>query len=310
MISSRLLMAALLLLGTSMSSMAQPGSPPAVVLPAEVVIPTSPGVASPAVQPPGTAPTGGSVPSPGGPSPVPPGPPVAAETPPIPPAGPVSMAPLPECPALDEYMRTKYDVFFSLTRLVDSYTLSDEPPSPPLNQSYLPLTILAPSSKASIQFLFQNGLNLQYLAENPLQSVLLAPTLSSHFVKGYFPASALPSKSKCTTCELQILLFIVNLHNYLHHAAEPVETLCGSACGPVQFMPTNPVRVQLVSNATSNVTITTPNVIECPGQWVVHEVDGLLYTQVTDPLQAAAPALDLSYALNGEWNTFPIAGKR
>lgn len=75
-------------------------------------------------------------------------------------------------------------------------------------------------------------------------------------------------------------------------------------------MPTNPVRVQLVSNATSNVTITTPNVIECPGQWVVHEVDGLLYTQVTDPLQAAAPALDLSYALNGEWNTFPIAGKR
>lgn len=192
-----------------MSSMAQPGSPPAVVLPAEVVIPTSPGVASPAVQPPGTAPTGGSVPSPGGPSPVPPGPPVAAETPPIPPAGPVSMAPLPECPALDEYMRTKYDVFFSLTRLVDSYTLSDEPPSPPLNQSYLPLTILAPSSKASIQFLFQNGLNLQYLAENPLQSVLLAPTLSSHFVKGYFPASALPSKLKCTTCELQILLFIV-----------------------------------------------------------------------------------------------------
>ncbi len=68
--------------------------------------------------------------------------------------------------------------------------------------------------------------------------------------------------------------------------------------------------VELVSNHNANVTIVTPNVLDCPGQYVVHEVDGFLFTQVTDPLQAAAPALDLSYALNGVWNTFPIAGRR
>lgn len=55
-----------------------------------------------------------------------------------------------------------------------------------------------------------------------------------------------------------------------------------------------------------NVTITKPNAFVCPGQWVIHEVDGLLYTPVKDPLLAAAPALDLSYALGGQWDTYTV----
>ena len=68
------------------------------------------------------------------------------------------------------------------------------------------------------------------------------------------------------------------------------------------------VRVQRVQNPSSVVNITKPNAALCPGEWVVHEVSGFLYANVTDPLAAAAPALDLSYALGGQWDTFAVTG--
>jgi hypothetical protein len=77
-------------------------------------------------------------------------------------------------------------------RLVNLYTLADSSsPTPPLNASYAPLTILAPDSVA---FLRRSRLDPGSLAGDPLQAVLLAPTLGAHFVRGYFPASALPSE--------------------------------------------------------------------------------------------------------------------
>ena len=66
-------------------------------------------------------------------------------------------------------------------------------------------------------------------------------------------------------------------------AAAPVDTLCGAPCGPATFTPSNPVRVSFPGGAAA--TITHPNVAECPGQWVVHEISNFFYTQVTDPLQ-------------------------
>lgn len=67
-------------------------------------------------------------------------------------------------------------------------------PAPPLNASYTPLTILAPTQQPTITFLEDAGINLRTLASSPLQSVLLAPSLGAHFVRGYFPATALPSE--------------------------------------------------------------------------------------------------------------------
>ena len=43
---------------------------------------------------------------------------------------------------------------------------------------------------------------------------------------------------------------------------------------------------------------------------MIHEVSGYLYQNVTDPVAAAAPALDMAYALGGEWDTYNIAGTK
>lgn len=123
----------------------------------------------------------------------PPPPPVTpiSTTPPTPPPPPPPSA---ECLPLDQFIKQHYDAFFVLTRLIDTYTLNNEPPNaPPLNSSYAPLTILAPTSKSVIDFLMKNKVNVRELATDPLRSVLLAPTLGAHFARGYYPAESLPS---------------------------------------------------------------------------------------------------------------------
>jgi hypothetical protein len=195
-------------------------------------------------------------------------------------AGPL-LPPAGECEPLDILTMNQFDAFFLLTRLVDTYTLGkNEAMGPPLNASYAPLTILAPSS--TVDFLRANNINIRELASNPLQTILFAPTLAGHFIRGYYPADALP--------------------------LNPVPTLCGNVCGDVQFTPGETVQVHRVNNPTQTVNITTPNAAVCQGQWVIHEVSGYLYTNVTDPVAAAAPALDLSYALGGEWDQYQVAG--
>jgi hypothetical protein len=191
------------------------------------------------------------------------------------------LPPAAECEPLDKVMMNKYDEFFLLTRLVDTYTLGqNQEMETPLNSSYAPLTILATSS--TVDFLRVNDINIRDLASNPLQTILFAPTLAGHFIRGYYPADALP--------------------------LTPVPTLCGAVCGDVEFTPGESVQVHRVNMPSSVVNITTPNVAQCPGYWVIHEVDGYLFTNVTDPVAAAAPALDLSYALGGEWDTYNVVG--
>ena len=77
-------------------------------------------------------------------------------------------------------------------------------------------------------------------------------------------------------------------------------------CGRSVFAAEQPVRVSLERNASASTTITKLNAYDCPGQYVVHEVDAFLYTQVADPVQAAQPALNLEWALGGEWDSFPL----
>ena len=166
---------------------AQPQAPTSatVTLPAQVVVSPSPAPVQPAPGP-VAAPTPAAGPAPVPPtSPAPPTPPLQAAAPLLPPAA--------ECERVDTYIKDNYDVFFLLTRLIDSYTLQATEPSPPLNASYTPLTILAP--KSTIDFLQKNNINIRELAASPLQSILLAPTVASHFVRGYFPADALPGKN-------------------------------------------------------------------------------------------------------------------
>lgn len=245
--------------------------PAAVVLPAEVVVEAPPTPPEEPIQPPGTFPAPTTPPA--APAAVAPTPPFEAVAPLLPPPS--------ECEPLDELFMNKYDVFFLLTRLVDTYTLGqNQPVGPPLNNSYAPLTILAPAS--TVDFLRQNNIDVRELATEPLQTILFAPTLAGHFIRGYYPADALP--------------------------LDPVPTLCGAVCGDVQFTPGESVTVHRVNMPDVTVNITEPNVAQCPGQWVIHEVGGYLYNNVTDPVAAAGPALDLSYALGGEWDTFLVAG--
>jgi hypothetical protein len=48
--------------------------------------------------------------------------------------------------------------------------------------------------------------------------------------------------------------------------------------------------VGLANDPGVSVNITKPNAADCPGRWVVHEVDGYLYSPVSDPLQVSCPA--------------------
>jgi len=89
-----------------------------------------------------------------------------------------------------------------------------------------------------------------------------------------------------------------------------VQTLCGDTCGPLSFKFSDPVEVVVEGNPQANATITKLNAFDCPGQWVIHEVDSYLYVPVKDPTQAAGPALDLSYALGGQWDTYPVVRKQ
>jgi hypothetical protein len=83
-----------------------------------------------------------------------------------------------------------------------------------------------------------------------------------------------------------------------------VDTLCGPACPQVSFeLQRDTV---FVTSGDHNITLTQPNVLVCPGRWVVHEVDGFLLVNVTDPAQAALPALVLGRTLGGEFDTFPL----
>jgi len=269
-----------------LQSNAQPveTEPATVILPAEVVVGAPLTPPDEPVQPPGTfpatpAPT--TPPAPAPPTVAPLTPPLEAElTPPLEAAGPL-LPPPSECEPLDEFIMNEYDVFFLLTRLVDTYTFGqNQPMGPPLNSSFAPLTILAPAS--TVDFLRVNNIDVRELAVEPLQTILFAPTLASHFIRGYYPADALP--------------------------LNPVPTLCGVECGDVQFTPGESVTVSRVNMPDVTVNITEPNVAQCPGEWVIHEVDGYLFNNVTDPVAAAAPALDLSTALGGEWDTFLVAG--
>ena len=168
----------------------QPGTVPAtVVLPAQAVIaaPPTAAAAAPTQQPPGTF---SAAPQPATAAAAAPGaelkPPLMTAAPLLPPVG--------ECEALDEFIKDKYAEFFILSRLINAYTLKNMEPSMPLNSSYAPLTILAPSNV--IQFLIQNNVNIKKLAASPLQTILFAPTVAGHFLRGYFPANALPSKKE------------------------------------------------------------------------------------------------------------------
>lgn len=250
--------------------------PATVILPAEVVVEAPPTPPGEPIQPPGTL---TDMPAPTTP-PAPAAPVAAAPTPPLEAAGPL-LPPAAECEPLDQVVMNRYDAFFLLTRLVDTYTLGqNQPMGPPLNTSYAPLTILAPAS--AVDFLRVNNINIRDLASNPLQTILFAPTLAGHFIRGYYPADALP--------------------------VDPVPTLCGAECGDVQFTQGESVTVHRVNMPDATINITVPNVAQCPGEWVIHEVGGYLFHNVTDPVAAAAPALDLSYALGGEWDTYNVAG--
>lgn len=175
----------LVLFSAQCSAQPQAPQPATVTLPAQVVVsptppPTEPVPApTPAAAAPGPAPTAPV-------SPAPPTPPLMAAAPLLPPAA--------ECELLDQYIKVNYDAFFLLTRLIDSYTLNTTEPGTPLNASYAPLTILAPTS--TVDFFRKNNINIRDLAASPLQSILLAPTVASHFVRGYFPADALPGKHR------------------------------------------------------------------------------------------------------------------
>jgi hypothetical protein len=57
------------------------------------------------------------------------------------------------------------------------------------------------------------------------------------------------------------------------------------------------VRVSLERNASASTTITKLNAFDCPGRYVVHEVDAFLYTQVADPVQAAQVGSNVHYVL-------------
>ena len=91
-------------------------------------------------------------------------------------------------------------------------------------------------------------------------------------------------------------------------ADQPVNTLCTDTCGQLAFVNKTSEIVELVRHPNVNVTITTPNVAVCPGKWVVHEVSSILYYENPNPANVTTPALNLAYALNGEWNTFPVTG--
>ena len=188
-----------------------PASPqPARLVPAELVVPLSPGtnLTSPSPMPPPVVP----VPEPAPPTPVP-GVPAPQAAPVI--ATPASRPPPPPpaCPGLDGYIRLHYPDFFMLTRLVNQYTHVNQPASAagvPLNQTYLPLTVLAPSTSNTTDFLFNNNMPIQNLAENRRQVELLAPSLASHFVSGYFPAGNYPSKFR------KWIFLLFNVHTHFH----------------------------------------------------------------------------------------------
>jgi hypothetical protein len=178
--------------------------------------------------------------------------------------------------------------FLTNCRLVHAYTLERPQAGEAINQTAVPLTILAPS-RGTVEFLQDNDLDFRQIAADPLQAVLLAPTVASHYISGYYPASALP--------------------------VNPVDTLCGEACGPVQFSLVGGedgqeprVQVSMANNASISVNVTRPNVAECPGVYVIHEVDGYLFNQVQNPLEAAAPALNVANALGGEFATYNLLG--
>jgi hypothetical protein len=64
-----------------------------------------------------------------------------------------------------------------------------------------------------------------------------------------------------------------------------VTTLCGPVCPPLAFyQATN--GSQLVASGTSAAEITKPDAAMCSGQYIVHEVNNVLYVPVTDPNQA------------------------
>ena len=97
--------------------------------------------------------------------------------------------------------------------LVNQYTHVNQPASAagvPLNQTYLPLTVLAPSTSNTTDFLFNNNMPIQNLAENRRQVELLAPSLASHFVSGYFPAGNYPSKFR------KWIFLLFNVHTHFH----------------------------------------------------------------------------------------------
>lgn len=112
------------------------------------------------------------------------------------------------------------------------YTLDNTEPTSALNATYEPITILVPQD-STVDFLRAQNIDITSLAKSSLQSVLLAPTLTQHFVRGYWPANALP--------------------------VQPVETLCGPSCAAVQFR-AGDEHVRVFSG-NANVTIVDQDVV-------------------------------------------------
>jgi len=61
-----------------------------------------------------------------------------------------------------------------------------------------------------------------------------------------------------------------------------------------------------VFNDEDQVQLVTPDVANCPGQWVVHEVDGILLSPTVDQEGAREVARTLTYGLGGEFDTFDL----
>lgn len=194
--------------------------------------------------------------------------------------------PLPEvrqptwpCDRFDEFVQKNYPNWFLLLRLINLYT-QDDPvaPGPALNLTAFggPVTVLAPT--ASAEFLLQNDINMQELVKQPLASILLAPSMANHFVLGYHE-NVIPPQP---------------------------QTACGSSCTPLSVQTINDQST--VSNTDFGVNVVKRNVANCPGQWVVHEVDSILFNPVESGINATQSALVLANGLGGLFDTFNLVG--
>lgn len=61
-----------------------------------------------------------------------------------------------------------------------------------------------------------------------------------------------------------------------------------------------------VFNDEDQVELVTTDVANCPGQWVIHEVDGILLSPTVDQDGAREVAKTLTYGLGGEFDTFDL----